>query len=69
MPKYTFTRRSIVEEIFTVTAGSEKEAYEMVEEGHPQVAFEYGEWLDWADNRYLLEDVEDELVKFIRSKP
>ena len=68
MPRYTFTRRSIVEEIFTVMAKSEEAAHDMVVNGHPSVEIEQGAWVDWADNSYHLETVEDELVMFIKGE-
>ena len=68
MPRYTFCRRSIVEEIFTVQASNEQEAHVMVNDGHPMVKIEQGEWVDWADDDYILVDAEDEIVTFIRGE-
>lgn len=68
MPRYTFTRRSMVEEIFTVRAPNEQAAHDMVQDGHPEVTVETGEWIDWADDRYILEHVEDELVTFVKGE-
>jgi hypothetical protein len=64
---YVFTRRSIVEEIFTVKAQTEQEALEMVQDGNCEV--EQGEWIDWHDHSYEFESVSDELVDFLNSKP
>jgi hypothetical protein len=66
MRTYVFTRRSIIEEIFTVKAKSEDEALEMVQEGNCLV--EQGEWVDWHDRGYEFESVSDELVDFLNSK-
>ena len=66
MRTYVFTRRSIVEEIFTVKAVSEEGALEMVQEGNCLV--EQGEWVDWHDRGYEFESVSDELVDFLKSK-
>jgi len=66
MRTYVFTRRSIIEEIFTVKAKSEDEALEMIQEGNCLV--EQGEWVDWHDRGYEFESVSDELVDFLNSK-
>lgn len=66
MRTFVFTRRSIVEEIFTVKANSEDEALEMVQEGNCEV--EQGEWVDWHDRNYEFSSVSDELVDFLNSK-
>ena len=66
MRTYVFTRRSIVEEIFTVKAILEESALEMVQEGNCEV--EQGEWCDWHDRGYEFESVSDELVDFLNSK-
>lgn len=50
MRTFVFTRRSIVEEIFTVKANSEDAALEMVQDGNCEV--EQGEWVDWHDRSY-----------------
>jgi len=63
-----FSRRSIVEEWFTVQAKTEQEALDMVRDGHDSVVVEQGEWIDWADHQYHLEDVEDELVTFTKGE-
>jgi hypothetical protein len=68
MPRYTFVRRSIVEEIFTVSAPYEHTAHDMVSDGHPAVEINTGEWVDWAEDNYHLESVEDELVTFIKGE-
>lgn len=68
MPTYTFTRRSIVEEIFTVQARNEQDALDMVVDGHPKVDIEQGEWVDWAEDNYHLENVEDELTMFVKGE-
>jgi len=64
MPRYTFSRTSIVSEFFEVQAPNEAEALEMVQDGHPKVRIVPGEWVDWANDGYTLEAVEDELVMF-----
>ena len=66
MRTFVFTRRSIVEEIFTVKALSEESALEMVQEGNCEV--EQGEWVDWHDRSYEFYSVSDELVDFLNSK-
>ena len=68
MPRYTFSRRSIVEEIFTVVADKEETAHDMVQDGHPAVEIEQGEWVDWAEDRYHLETVEDEMTMFVKGE-
>lgn len=68
MPKYTFSRSSIVEELFTVEADTEEEALDLVWDGDPCVSIEQGEWIDWYHEEYHLESVEDELVTFLNSK-
>lgn len=68
MPRYMFSRKSIVEEWFTVQAPDEAAALDMVSDGHPAVTIEQGEWIDWADHKYHLEDVEDELVTFTKGE-
>lgn len=66
MPKYTFSRRSIVDETFIVEAGSEDEALELVQD--EQCDLGPTEWVDWYDDSYELMDVEDELMTFLNSK-
>jgi hypothetical protein len=66
MRTYVFTRRSIVDEIFTVKATSEESALERIQDGDCTV--EQGEWIDWYDKEYQFESVSDELVDFLNSK-
>jgi hypothetical protein len=68
MPKYTFTRSSVFEEAFTVTAESQAEALALVTDGAPGVEIIRKDWIDWYDDEYSLEQVEEELVTFLRSK-
>lgn len=68
MPKYTFSRTSLAEETFTVEAATEEEALDLVRDGAPQVQQGPLTWQDWYDDEYSLDDVEDELVTFIKSK-
>ena len=68
MPRYTFSRCSLIEELFTVQAATEEEAHDMVKDGHPAVKIETGEWIDWSDDRYHLCHVEDELVQFVKGE-
>ena len=68
MPKYIFTRSSIVEEEFTVEAESQEEALELIMDEGKGVTISQRGWIDWADDEYTLEDVEDEVVTFLRSK-
>ncbi len=68
MPRYTFVRRSIIEEIFTVTAPNEQDALDMVSDGHSTVEMDTGEWVDWAEDRYHLENVEDEITMFVKGE-
>jgi hypothetical protein len=67
MRTYVFTRRSIVDEVFTVKAFSELNALERIQDGDCDV--EQGEWIDWYDKEYQFESVSDELVDFLNSKP
>jgi hypothetical protein len=67
MRTYVFTRRSIVDEVFTVKASSELNALERIQDGDCDV--EQGEWIDWYDKEYQFESVSDELVDFLNSKP
>ena len=67
MRTYVFTRRSIVDEVFTVKASSELNALERIQDGNCEV--EQGEWIDWYDKEYQFESVSDELVDFLNSKP
>lgn len=68
MPRYTFSRRSIVEEFFEVQAANEAEALGMVETSDSAVKTTEGEWIDWADDDYHLVDVEDEIVTFVKGE-
>ena len=68
MPRYTFSRNSIVREFFEVQAANEAEALSMVQIGDPRVQITKGEWIDWAEDDYQLEDVEDELVTFTKGE-
>ena len=68
MPRYTFVRRSIVEEIFIVAAANEHDALDMVSDGHPKVEVEQGEWVDWAEDNYHLDSVEDEVTMFVKGE-
>jgi hypothetical protein len=66
MRTFVYTRRSIIEEIYTVKAEDEDQALEMIQDG--QVDPEQGEWVDFYDESYELESVSDELVDFLNSK-
>ena len=66
MRTFVFTRRSIVDEVFTVKARSEESALEQIQDGNCEV--EQGEWIDWYDKEYQFESVSDELVDFLNSK-
>ena len=68
MPRYTFSRNSIVSEFFEVQAATEQQALEMVQDGHPRVKIVEGEWIDWAETGYHLVDVEDEMVLFTKGE-
>jgi hypothetical protein len=68
MNRYTFTRTSLFEETFVVEANSEEEARELVQDGGPEVSCTFQEWIDWYDDEYSLERVDDELVEFVNSK-
>lgn len=68
MPKYIYTRSSVFEEVFTVTAQSEAEALDLVSDGAPSITIEQRGWVDWYDDEYTLEETEDDVVTFIRSK-
>ena len=68
MPKYTFSRASIIDEIFTVEAPDLEAAQQMVYDGHPKVDIKQGQWIDWYHEEYTLEQEEDDLVVFVRSK-
>jgi hypothetical protein len=66
MPRYTFWRNSIICEVYELEAGSEEEAREKLMNGEVDPMTE--EWVDWATDNFELEDVEDELVTFLKSK-
>ena len=68
MPRFVFSRASIVDEIFTVDAEDLETAQQMVYDGDPKVDIKQGEWIDWYHEEYTLESEEDDLVSFIRSK-
>lgn len=68
MPRYTFSRCSLIEELFIIQAPNEQEALEMVKDGHDDVKIETGEWIDWADDQYHLCHIEDELVIFVKGE-
>jgi hypothetical protein len=67
MSRYTFSRTSIYDEHFIVEAPSEAEARRKVENGDV-ISSQIVTWVDWQGLDYTLEDVEDELVRFINSK-
>lgn len=66
MPKYTFWRNAIVAETYIVEAKDEEAARQQLWDGEVEVFSE--EFVDWATSDFQLEDVEDELVTFIKSK-
>jgi hypothetical protein len=69
MNRYTFVRSSVFEETFTVEAESEAEALDLVQDGAPSVEIkDHKEWVDWYDDEYSLETVEDDVVRFLNSK-
>lgn len=68
MPRFVFSRASIVDELFTVEAEDLAAAQQLVYDGAPQVKIEQGEWIDWYHEEYTLESEQDDLVTFIRSK-
>jgi hypothetical protein len=68
MPRFVFSRASIVDEIFTVDAEDLETAQQMVYDGAPGVKIQQGEWIDWYHDEYTLESEEDDLVSFIKSK-
>lgn len=68
MPKYIYSRSSVFEEVFTVTAQSEAEALDLVSDGAPSITIEQRGWVGWADEEYTLEETEDEVVTFLHSK-
>lgn len=68
MPRYVFSRASIIDEIFTVDAEDLDEAKQRVYDGDPSVKIEQGEWIDWYHDEYTLESEEDDLVAFLHTK-
>jgi hypothetical protein len=69
MNRYTFVRSSVFEETFTVEAESEAEALDLVQDGAPSVEIkDHKGWIDWHDEEYSLETVEDDVVRFLNSK-
>ena len=66
MPKYTFWRNAIVAETYIVEAKDENAARQQLWDGEVEVFSE--EFVDWATSDFQLEDVEDELITFIKSK-
>lgn len=68
--RYTVSRRSIVEEVYTVEADSEEEALELIDGG----SIDYDkdlisqEFLDWHDDQWEITGREDlcPLVKMIK---
>lgn len=57
-----------MEETFTVVASNEQDALDMVTDGHAKVEMEQGEWVDWAEDNYHLDSVEDEITMFIKGE-
>lgn len=57
MKKFTFWRNCIVAETYEVIAESEDQAYEKLMNGECDPIGE--EWVDWASDRFELEDVEE----------
>lgn len=68
MPRYIYSHRSIVDEYFAVEAPSEDHARGLVSDGAPGVKMILTDWIDWYDDEYTLEEVEDEVVTFLHSK-
>ena len=68
MPRFVFSRASIIDELFTVDAEDLDTARQLVYDGDPRVKIQQGEWIDWYHEEYTLEREEDDLVTFIRSK-
>jgi len=66
MPKYTFWRNAIIAETYEVVAESEEAAREKLFNGECDPIGT--EWVDWHDDSFELEHVEDELVTFLNSK-
>jgi len=57
MKKFTFWRNSIVSESFYVEAESEEEAREKLDGG--EYDSEISEYIDWANDDFVLEDTEE----------
>jgi hypothetical protein len=57
MKRFTFWRNSIVAETYIFEAESEEQAREMLQNGEVEVFSE--EWMDWATDRFELEDQEE----------
>jgi hypothetical protein len=68
MPRFVFSRASIIDELFTVDAEDLAAAQQLVYDGDPRVKIQQGEWIDWYHDEYTLESEEDDLVTFIRTK-
>lgn len=68
MPRYVFSRASVIDEIFTVEAEDLAAAQQLVYDGDPRVKIEQGEWIDWYHDEYTLESEEDDLVAFLHTK-
>ena len=68
MPRYVFSRASVVDELFTVDAEDLETAQQLVHDGAPEVKIQQGEWIDWYHDEYTLESEEDDLVTFLRTK-
>ena len=65
MNVYRFWRNAIVAETYEVTADSEEEAREILQNGMDPVDTE---WMDWATDNFELEDVEilDPLYRMVK---
>lgn len=68
MPRFVFSRASIIDELFIVEAPDLDTAQQQVWDGGPDVKIQKGDWIDWYHEEYTLEREEDDLVTFIRSK-
>ena len=68
MPRFVFSRASVVDEFFTVEAEDLETAQQLVYDGAPEVKIQQGEWIDWYHDEYTLESEEDDLVTFLRTK-
>lgn len=69
MKRFTMWRNSIVAETYIVEAESEEQAREMLMNGEVEVFSE--EWIDWATDRFEVEDVEelDPLYRMVKDYP